>query len=393
MVCPYCGQEHPDTFKFCPNTAKQLFSQFKACTNEQCVDFGKHILPLESKFCPSCGMKLIKQEDDDSTFLSFFNIKLGKTNIYDIDADEYVKSESPFISGLKIISINNIEIQRNRIAMFAKQSDRKVFGIEIHDLNVAELPKQWLSLGIHPNDIMLSMEKVLGKRNFVWEEHNDPYEGTIGIAYKEIQTNIYIFIAISEKTIVLLYLSKEMKDSLYDQLTNNDEEISNVDEANSNEDEVNSNENSCPKCNSHNIEDDGTDYLQYTCNECGHNWGHDDTVECPECGSDDIENDGTDYLQYECNNCGHVWGDEDVQENEDAIFQKLCSIIVDKMGVDEEEIKYSARFVEDLGADSLDLVELTMEIEKEFLISIPDDVAENLNTVGEVVDYVGKQSM
>ena len=62
------------------------------------------------------------------------------------------------------------------------------------------------------------------------------------------------------------------------------------------------------------------------------------------------------------------------------------------MGVDEEEIKYSARFVEDLGADSLDLVELTMEIEKKFSISIPDDVVENLNTVGDVVDYVGKQT-
>lgn len=385
MICPYCGQEHPDTFKFCPNTAKQLSPQLRACTNAQCVDFGKYILPLESKFCPSCGMKLNKQEDDDSTLLSFFNIKLGKTNIYDIDTDEYVKSECPFISGLKIISINNIEIQRNRVSLLAKQSDRKIFGISIDNLKEAVFPKPWLSLGLHQNDILLSMEKALGKKNFVWEEHDDPYDGTLGVAYKEIQINVYIFIVVSEKQITVMNLSKEMKDSLYDYLTNNDEEISNVDEANSNE-------NSCPKCNSHNIEDDGTDYLQYTCNECGHNWGHDDTVECPECGSDDIENDGTDYLQYECNNCGHVWGDEDVQENEDAIFQKLCSVIVDKMGVDEEEIKYSARFVEDLGADSLDLVELTMEIEKEFLISIPDDVAENLNTVGEVVDYVGKQT-
>lgn len=389
MKCPYCGQEHPDSFKFCPNTAKQLSPQFMACTNEQCVDFGKHILPLESKFCPSCGMELNNQDDYDSIFLSFFNIKLGKTNIYDIDADEYVKSESHFCSGLNVITINNVEFQRNRITLFAKQSDRKIFGISIDNLKEAVLPKSWLSIGLHQNDIMLSMEKALGKKDFVWEEHDDPSDGTLGIAYKEIRINVYIFIVVSENDLAVMYLSKEMKDSLYDFLKNNDEEISN-------EDEANSNENSCPKCNSHNIEDDGTDYLQYTCNECGHNWGHDNTVECPECGSDDIDKDGTDYLQYECNNCGHIWGDDesddDDQDNNDPIFQKLCSIVIDKLGVDKNEVTLWARFVEDFGADSLDLVELVMEIEKEFGISIPDDIAENLKTVGETVDYIMKNA-
>ena len=192
MKCPYCGQEHPDSFKFCPNTAKQLSPQFMACTNEQCVDFGKHILPLESKFCPSCGMELNNQDDYDSIFLSFFNIKLGKTNIYDIDADEYVKSESHFCSGLNVITINNVEFQRNRITLFAKQSDRKIFGISIDNLKEAVLPKSWLSIGLHQNDIMLSMEKALGKKDFVWEEHDDPSDGTLGIAYKEIRINVYI---------------------------------------------------------------------------------------------------------------------------------------------------------------------------------------------------------
>ena len=58
------------------------------------------------------------------------------------------------------------------------------------------------------------------------------------------------------------------------------------------------------------VEDDGSDYLQYTCCSCKHNWGHDDTVGYPVCGSDNIENDGDDYLQYTCNNCSHNWGDE-----------------------------------------------------------------------------------
>lgn len=73
----------------------------------------------------------------------------------------------------------------------------------------------------------------------------------------------------------------------------------------------------CPNCSSDDVDDDGSDYLQYTCNDCGHNWGHDDTVECPECGSDDVENDGTDYLQYKCNACGHMWGDGEDPENEE----------------------------------------------------------------------------
>ena len=77
----------------------------------------------------------------------------------------------------------------------------------------------------------------------------------------------------------------------------------------------------CPNCSSNDVNDDGSDYLQYTCNDCGHNWGHDDTVECPECGSDDVENDGTDNMQYECNACGHLWGDcedeDDFDDDED----------------------------------------------------------------------------
>ena len=73
---------------------------------------------------------------------------------------------------------------------------------------------------------------------------------------------------------------------------------------------------SCPNCGSNNVEDDSSFFLEYTCIDCGHNWGHDFTVECPKCGSDDVENDGTDILQYECNACGHVWGDNEVYDND-----------------------------------------------------------------------------
>ena len=70
------------------------------------------------------------------------------------------------------------------------------------------------------------------------------------------------------------------------------------------------------------------------------------------------------------------------------IEQRVKSIIVDKLGVDESEVKPEASFTNDLGADSLDTVELIMEFEKAFGISIPDDQAENISTVGEAIQYI-----
>ncbi|MEX0593136.1 MAG: acyl carrier protein [Balneolaceae bacterium] len=70
------------------------------------------------------------------------------------------------------------------------------------------------------------------------------------------------------------------------------------------------------------------------------------------------------------------------------VESKVKAIIVDKLGVDESEVKTEANFTNDLGADSLDTVELIMEFEKEFDISIPDEDAENIATVGSAVDYL-----
>ena len=63
-------------------------------------------------------------------------------------------------------------------------------------------------------------------------------------------------------------------------------------------------------------------------------------------------------------------------------------IIVDKLGVDADEVKSEASFANDLGADSLDTVELIMEFEKAFGINIPDDQAEKISTVGEAIEYI-----
>lgn len=70
------------------------------------------------------------------------------------------------------------------------------------------------------------------------------------------------------------------------------------------------------------------------------------------------------------------------------IASKVRAIVVDKLGVDESEVTPEASFTNDLGADSLDTVELIMEFEKEFNISIPDDQAENIQTVGQAISYL-----
>ena len=68
--------------------------------------------------------------------------------------------------------------------------------------------------------------------------------------------------------------------------------------------------------------------------------------------------------------------------------QRIKAIIVEKLGVDEADITREASFTNDLGADSLDTVELIMEFEKEFDMTIPDEDAEQIATVGDAVDYV-----
>jgi len=70
------------------------------------------------------------------------------------------------------------------------------------------------------------------------------------------------------------------------------------------------------------------------------------------------------------------------------VASRVKAIIVDKLGVDENEVTPEASFTNDLGADSLDTVELIMEFEKEFDMGIPDDQAESISTVGDAIKYI-----
>ena len=72
----------------------------------------------------------------------------------------------------------------------------------------------------------------------------------------------------------------------------------------------------------------------------------------------------------------------------DENLQKIKEIIIDKLGVEDSKISLESKFINDLGADSLDTVELIMEFEEEFSIEIPDEEAEKLTTVGQALDYI-----
>ena len=73
-------------------------------------------------------------------------------------------------------------------------------------------------------------------------------------------------------------------------------------------------------------------------------------------------------------------------------FDKVKAIVVEQLGVDESEVTIDSTFIDDLGADSLDIVELVMAFEEEFKVEIPDDAAEKIQTVGDAVNFIKANS-
>ena len=74
-----------------------------------------------------------------------------------------------------------------------------------------------------------------------------------------------------------------------------------------------------------------------------------------------------------------------------SVEERVIDIVCENLGVNKEQVTRQTAFIEDIGADSLDIVELVMELEEEFEITIPDDQAEKIKTVGEAVDYIERE--
>jgi acyl carrier protein len=81
------------------------------------------------------------------------------------------------------------------------------------------------------------------------------------------------------------------------------------------------------------------------------------------------------------------WEDRTVPSVEERVIEIVC----ENLGVNKEQVNRNTSFIEDVGADSLDIVELIMELEEEFEINIPDEQAEKIKTVGEAIDYIEKE--
>ena len=179
MKCPHCGQEHPDNYKFCPNTAKLLLCHFKACTNELCVDFGKYVLPLNSKFCPTCGFKIedescLEDDNEDNVnqelssnddFLHIHGIVIGYSNSYDLEAMGYEK-----ISNKKGFLVNGC----NFLIGYQKVIESCVFDSE----NNAEIPDHiplcfYMSLD--------KVEEVLESYGFITSGFGEGYDSVVNI--------------------------------------------------------------------------------------------------------------------------------------------------------------------------------------------------------------------
>jgi acyl carrier protein len=74
-----------------------------------------------------------------------------------------------------------------------------------------------------------------------------------------------------------------------------------------------------------------------------------------------------------------------------SVEERVIEIVCENLGVSKEQVNRNTRFIDDIGADSLDIVELVMELEEEFEITIPDEEAEKIKTVGEAIDYIEKE--
>ena len=96
----------------------------------------------------------------------------------------------------------------------------------------------------------------------------------------------------------------------------------------------------------------------------------------------------TELIKIKTHTERNLRGGELIVMSSEEVFEKVKGIIVEQLGVTEETVSTEASFIDDLGADSLDIVELVMALEEEFDIEIPDADAEKVVTVGDVVDYI-----
>lgn len=149
----------------------------------------------------------------------------------------------------------------------------------------------------------------------------------------------------------------------------------------------------CPNCESDNVEDDGSGFYQYTCNDCGHEWGDIDNEECPQCGSYNCEDDGTGELQYYCKECGHVWGDYDEEEDEDeeeyiSSNNQNRSKRSQILDVIKTCSKNSTWLDESCGIDNVYIDKCKSTLQKHYYIDVSNKEISSCKTIGKLIDLI-----
>lgn len=288
-------------------------SKYLACSNPECEAFEKYILPLEAKFCAKCGSAIKGEsarkdtglgESIVKTFFPMYGVTLGRTTIDDVD-ERYVDDDTEFEDIVKY------EPYDSSTRFFILPGQDYFSAVIISEGE--DMPKKFSECGFEMDMKHKEIRKCLRKYDLIIQDSSD-YEDFVDeeediIAAKSQDDRLlmlFILDSYSELSAVVIELAINGTFQFVNKY------IKSATESKGEEDEYdddNDEEIECPECESTDVEDDESGYMQYTCNDCGHQWGHDDSVVCPECGSDDVENDGTDNFQYECNACGYRWGD------------------------------------------------------------------------------------
>lgn len=371
MECPNCKKVIPDGSNFCNHCGQHLGGSNGVihcpnCDNE---------IPSDSKFCPFCGKPLENSSTNLLKLVfPEFSILLGETTIQELIAtseekginyekcsQDYDYLDFEFANGIHVCAIT----ERSPIFLVSMQNDKKslstlnqiipignkwTIGKLVNYCKKSKLQFQiskdekFIFVLLSDMDFILRLDVyVANSEVYVAKLFGCPECGGKDLQLARIESDYALMMrckSCKHKFDMLEvwdnlkycpncgsanftddgsgHVQFSCKDCGYiwgdEEDNNNDEEEEDeYEEEDEEEDDEEDDDTSpsCPMCGCSIVEDDGSDYLQYTCCSCKHNWGHDDTVECPVCGSDDIENDGDDYLQYTCNICGHNWGDEE----------------------------------------------------------------------------------
>ena len=147
----------------------------------------------------------------------------------------------------------------------------------------------------------------------------------------------------------------------------------------------------CPNCDSDDVEDDGSGFYQYTCNDCGHEWGDIDNEECPQCGSYNCEDDGTGELQYYCKECGHVWGDYDEEEEDEEYISsnnQNSSKRSQMLDVIKTCSKNSTWLDESCDIDNVYIDKCKSTLQRHYYIDVSNKEISSCKTIGKLIDLI-----